>query len=198
MGSKIKIIFVVLLLLAVMMPSAGHAQFEGHPTISILTLDDRPPNYLFLKQLGAIAGIELEIEFGARESCAADCVSLNAASCGSLVESRTADPWTLTPPEVRPDALLHFAVPRVQPTVTDAENLRNITMLFPSLTQPKIQREAIRFILDAEYRTENEYLQDYADRIVGWLDFLERGNYRPRTRILITLDDNRPGRCRTR
>jgi len=192
MGLNLKKIILVLLSLMMIFSSVGHARDGGHTKISVLTLDDRPPNYLFLKQLGAIAGIELEIEFGMTESSEADCVSLNAAACGSLVDSRTADPWTLTPPEVKSHALLHFAVPRVQPTVTDPEKLAEYNRVISQLSQVELQRETLKAILDPEYSTDNEYLQDYADRILGWLDFLDRGNYDP-DRLLITLDDNRPG-----
>ena len=185
-------IFILALPLLLLATSEGLAYEPGHPTITVLTLDDRPPNNLFLKQLGAIAGIDLVVEFGPSPSTDADCVSLNAAACGSLVGSRTADPWTLTPPEVRPDALLHFAVPRVQPTVTDPAVLAEYSRIMQDLAKPEIQRIVVRALTDESFQLDDNYLKEYKDRITGWLNFLERGNFDP-DRLLITLDDNRPG-----
>jgi hypothetical protein len=145
-----------------------------------------------VRQLAAIAGIELTIQFGQSGVPGTDCVSVNAAATGSLVNSRTADPWPLTPPIVRPDALLHFAVPRVQPTVTDTDVVADYQRIMLALEDPGTQRDALEAIRNADHVTDDPAIMAYVDRIRGWLDFLARADYNP-DRLLITLDDNRPG-----
>jgi len=177
-------------LLAFMVP--GGARASDPVTITILTLDDRPPNNLFLKQLAAIAGIDLVVEFDPSAASTADCVSLNAAVAGSLVGSRSADPCTLAPPSVRPDALIHFALPRVEPTVLEQANSPEYSRVRQALQDPDIQR-AVLAAIQSDSGIENDpCLASYADRMKGWLEFLGRADYDP-NRLLITLDDNRPG-----
>ncbi len=161
-------------------------------TLTILTLDDRPPNNLLVKELAAIAGINLIVEFGPDSSPDADLVSLNAAACGSLVGSRTSDPWLLDPPVIRPDAYIHFAVPRVQPTVTDEELKVEYNIVLELLQNPDHQREILMAIQGNRVEFDNPYVGEYATWLTGWIDFLRRGNYDP-DKLLITLDDNRPG-----
>jgi len=190
---KIFFIFTILLLTVMTLTAShGRAYDEIHPQITILTLDNRPANNLFLKQMSAIAGVELIIEFGTAVSTSADCVSLNAAACGSLVESRTSNPWALEPPNINPDALIHFAVPRVQPTVTDPLIAAEYIRVMESLADPIIQNIVVESLNDDSYIIHDTYLADYSNRISGWLDFLERGQYDP-DRLLISLDDNRAG-----
>lgn len=183
-------IFTITLLITSFVSPA--AQASEPITLKILTLDDRPPNNLLVKELGAIAGINLVVEFGPDESPDHDLVSLNAASCGSLVGSRTSDPWFLEPPVVRPDAYLHFAVPRVQPTVADLEIKAEYDNVISQLQNPDLQRDVLRAILGSEIEFENRFIGEYVDRMAGWIDFLRRCDYDP-DRLLITLDDNRPG-----
>jgi hypothetical protein len=158
----------------------------------MLTLDDRPPNNLLVKELAAIAGINLIVEFGPSNAPDADLVSLNAAACGSLVGSRTSDPWILQPPVVRPDAYLHFAVPRVQPTVADQSLKTEYDNVMTLLQNPDMQRDVIGAIKGEDISFENLTIDAYVNRMRGWIDFLRRCNYDP-DRLLITLDDNRPG-----
>ncbi len=161
-------------------------------SISILTLDNRPPNNLLLKQIAAVAGIDLVVRFDPEAASTADLVSLNAAAAGSLVGSRTADPWTLDPPDVRPDALFHFAVPRVEPTVSDQQLAQRYSEIRVSLESPELQRTVLAAIETGDIYFTDETVASYCDRIRGWIDFLERARYDP-DRLLITFDDNRPG-----
>jgi len=192
MPVKIRIITITVILLLTS-ASAGHADVRptAPVTIRVLTLDDRPPNSLFLKQLAAIAGIDIEITFDPGAAIDADIVSLNTAVAGSLVGSRTADPRTLIPPEIKPDALIHFAVPRAQPTVRDETALAEYNRVIQELQNPDVQREVIDAI-NSGMMIEDPYLREYIDRILGWIDLLDRAAYDP-DRLLITLDDNRPG-----
>jgi hypothetical protein len=188
-----KLTCLLILFLIPIFGALADSSYASEPiTLTILTLDDRPPNDLFLKQMSAIAGINLIVDFGPSASPGQDLVSLNGAACGSLVGSRTADPWTLVPPPVRPDAYLHFAVPRVQPTVSDAAIKAEYDNVITLLQNPDLQRDVLRAIQEDEAAFDNPYINDYAHRLAGWIDFLRRGDYDP-DRLLITLDDNRPG-----
>ncbi len=160
--------------------------------ISLRTLDDRPPNNLMVKQIAAIAGIDLTIVFGQKDSPEEDCVSINAAVADSLIGSRSADPCSLEPPTVRPDALLHFAVPRAQPTVTEQGMAGEYSRVLQELADVDVQRTALNAVRNGSLELEDRALASYVDRIRGWIDFLERADYDP-DRLLITLDDNRPG-----
>jgi hypothetical protein len=180
---------VVALILGIM---TSASQGTESVTITVLTLDNRPPNTLLLQQLAAVAGVDLVLESDPEAASWADCVSLNAAAAGSLVGSRTADPWLLKPPKVRPDALIHFAVPRVEPTVVDKEVMDEYRRVREALADPALQREMIEAIAGRASIPEDEYMAAYVDRMRGWLDFLSRAGYDP-DRLLVTLDDNRPG-----
>ena len=160
--------------------------------LTALTLDNRPPNNLMLKELAAIAGIDLYVSFDPGTAQSADLVSLNAAVAGSLVGSRSVDPWKLVPPILKPDALIHFAFPRVEPTVSESAIISEYARVRQELNNPDTQRTVLRAIFDEAIPIENEYLAGYVDRIRGWLDFLNRAKY-DTDRLLITLDDNRPG-----
>jgi hypothetical protein len=162
-------------------------------SITILTLDDRPPNNLFIKELAAVAGVDVQIEFDPSMASTADCVSINTAVAGSLVASRSIDPWTLTPPEVRPDSLLHLAIPRIEPTVTETGLVQEYAHVRETLANPAVQNQVLDAIRDGPPIQDNPVLSSYVNRIKGWLDFLDRAGYDPE-RLLITLDDNRPGR----
>jgi hypothetical protein len=161
-------------------------------SITILTLDNRPPNNLFLKELAAVAGVDVTVSFVPDMAPVADCVSINAAVAGSLVGSRTIDPWKLDPPDVKPTALLHFAVPRIEPTVKEIGVADQYAKIREKLTDPDLQREVLDSIRNKDRSLDDPYLNNYVNRMRGWLDFLGRANYDP-TRLLITLDDNRPG-----
>ncbi len=158
-------------------------------TIAILALDDRPPNTLLVKQVAAVAGIDLVFTTDPTE---ADLVSINAAVAGSLVGSRTADPLMLVPPVVSPEALLHFAVPRIEPTVVESDARAEYARIRTELENPDLQREILAAIRGDSDLPADEYLAAYVERMLGWLDLLDRGGYAP-ARLLITLDDNRPG-----
>jgi len=188
MPKKITISFLIVIALLLSSRAFG----SGHDTITVLTLDDRPPNNLFLKELGAIAGINLIVEFGPDAEPDADCVSLNGAAAGSLVSSRSIDPWTLTPPVVSPYTLLHFAVPRVEPTVSEGNIAQEYQRVRTALQDEEIQSLVLSTVLGEEITLDDEYLAAYADRTRGWIDFLDRASYDP-DRLLITLDDNRSG-----
>jgi len=184
-GILLSLVFLLFILIAPARPSEP-------VSITVLTLDNRPPNNLFLKQLAAIAGIDIEIGFNPSLASSSDLVSLNAAAAGSLVGSRRIDPGYISPPRVRPDALLHFAVPRAQPTVTDQTLLSEYNETIGTLANPDIQRDIISAIRGNSPLPENSILSGYITRMQGWLDYIARGNYNP-DRLLITLDDNRPG-----
>jgi hypothetical protein len=179
--------------------SAGFSPDGRISSLRVLTLDDRPPNYLMLQQVGAIAGVYIDLALGGSiqsderaDLAEFDLISLNAAAAGSLVGSRTADPYALQPPLINPGALVHFAVPRAQPTVTDAAILKEYQEVMKTLEKPDVQKAIAAVAMDAAPGTGNEYLDIYAFRLKGWLDFLDRANINP-DRLLITLDDNRPG-----
>jgi hypothetical protein len=93
---------------------------------------------------------------------------------------------------VRPDALLHFAVPRVEPTVADQNLAQQYAQVRESMNNPDVQRQVLASILGESAPLQNSAFDAYARRIRGWLDFLDRAGYDP-DRLLITLDDNRPG-----
>jgi hypothetical protein len=197
--SSVIFISVLFILLFLSLGTGPTDASEIHPTsIKVLTLDDRPPNNLMLKQLCAIAGIYPEITFGYELSAQEvdltdyDIVSLNAAVAVSLVGSRSADPSALMPPVVNPDALVHFAVPRAQPTVTDKDVLKEYQRILSQLSELETQKFVTSIIEGKLETTGDVYLDEYAYRLVGWLQFLERANLDP-DRLLITLDDNRPG-----
>lgn len=181
------------LLIALLVLSAAiPARAEGLPSLLMLTLDDRPVNTLFVQQLAAIAGINLELTTDPARAGAADLVSLNAAAFGSLVASRSGDPSYLTPPILKSQALVHFAVPRVQPFVKDEESLAAYAKALNSLSDMSIQ-ELVRAAIAGEgYDLGDPALADYARRMRAWLWYLERAQLPP-DRLLITLDDNRPG-----
>ncbi|MFH1676978.1 MAG: DUF4127 family protein [bacterium] len=160
--------------------------------IKALTLDNRPPNNLMLKELAAIAGIDLYVSFDPETAPSADLVSLNASVAGSLVGSRSVDPWKLVPPILKPDALIHFAFPRVEPTVSESAIISEYGRVRQELNKPDTQRTVLKAIFDETVPIDDEYLAGYVERIQGWLDFLNRAKYDP-DRLLITLDDNRPG-----
>lgn len=187
-----RLIAILLLSISLFLSWSVGAYAGGHDTIRVLTLDDRPPNNLFLKQLGAIAGINLIVEFGPDPEPVADCISLNAAVAGSLVGSRSIDPYYLDPAFVPPDALLHFAVPRIEPTVSEGGLAEEYQAVRTVLQDEEIQQLVLDSILNPEISLDDEYLAAYADRMRGWIDFLDRAAYDP-DRLLITLDDNRPG-----
>jgi hypothetical protein len=161
-------------------------------SITILTLDNRPPNDLFIKELAAVAGVDVQIGFDPSMASTADCVSINTAVAGSLVGSRSVDPWTLTPPEVRPDSLLHLAIPRVEPTVTESGLVQEYARVREILADPAVQNQVLDAIRGNSAVLDDPVLSSYVNRIKGWLDFLDRAGYDP-DRLLITLDDNRPG-----
>ncbi len=193
-------IFLFLLLPSLVIPTSAQPVAATPTTVNVLTLDNRPPNFLMLKQIAAIAGIYPSITLGDQLSQTPqplDCtqfgmLSLNAAVAGSLVGSRTADPRTLLPPVVRHDALIHFAVPRVQPTVTEPAQLEQYSAVIKTLERADVQNKVVGFIKGDTDKTGDTFLDLYANRISGWLDFLSRANLDP-DRLLITLDDNRPG-----
>jgi len=60
------------------------------------------------------------------------------------------------------------------------------------LANADTQRLALDAIRNRPCEIEDHALAAYVDRISGWIDFLERADYDP-DRLLITLDDNRPG-----
>ena len=171
-----------------------------HPgSVKVLTLDDRPPNFLMLKQMGAIAGVYVDARLGDSvpkadgiDVTGFDLVSLNAAAAGSLVGSRTVDPWSLQPPLVDAQALVHFAVPRAEPTVKNETILKQYEKIRHDLETYETQVKAAAVIAGESETTGDEILDEYARRLMGWLDFLGRTGIDP-DRLLITLDDNRPG-----
>jgi hypothetical protein len=177
----------IIVLLATVIEGPSHA--TEPVTITILTLDSRPPNTLLVQQIAAIAGIDLVFT---ENPSGADIVSVNAAVAGSLVGSRTADPWSLSPPEVRPDALLHFAVPRAQPTVLEGNVQEEYSRVIREFENPDMQREVLAVVQGNSESPDDQYLAAYANRLKGWLDFLARCDFDP-DRLLVTLDDNRPG-----
>ena len=183
---KGQITFLILLLLVVM---SGQVKATEPVTISIFTLDDRPPNTVMVQQIAAVAGINLVF---VDDPSQADLVSLNAAVAGSLVGSRSADPWLLEPPQLKPDALIHFAVPRAQPTVTDENIRQEYNRVIRDLEDPQLQREAADVLRGVSDPPDDVYLAAYIDRLAGWIDFLDRCDLDP-DRLLVTLDDNRPG-----
>ncbi len=168
-------------------------------SIKVLTLDNRPPNNLMFKQLCAIAGIYPEMTFGddiastdRADLTDYDLISLNAALAGSLVGSRAVNPDSLIVPTISPGALVHFAVPRAQPTVTDPDVLREYQRVLEQLSHYHTQKLATSVIEGRSESTGDKYLDEYAFRLMGWLHLLERARIDP-DRLLITLDDNRPG-----
>lgn len=188
----------ILIILFLSVTSHAISPEAAQSRVTVLSLDNRPPNFLMLKQIAAIAGVYPDISLGdsineqASDFSGYDLLSLNAAVASSLVGSRTADPWSLDPPVVKPDALIHFAVPRVQPTVTDAAVLQEYSEVVKTLEKAEVQRNVAAMIQGNIETTGSTFLDDYANRISGWLDFLKRANLNP-DRLLITLDDNRPG-----
>jgi len=185
---------VVLMIFLLLCSVAGRA--SEPVTIKVLTLDNRPPNCLFLKELAAVAGIDIVVQYGPSSATDADCVSVNAAVAGSLVGSRSADPWTLEPPDVRADALLHFAVPRVEPTVSEQGVAEEYRRVRAALESAETQRMVLAWVQGQNvHMLEDSHVDataSYAHRISGWLDFLSRADYDP-DRLLVTFDDNRPG-----
>ncbi|MCG3152470.1 MAG: hypothetical protein GEEBNDBF_01770 [bacterium] len=160
--------------------------------VLMLTLDDRPCNTILVQQLAAIAGVELELTTRPDRAGEAELVSLNAALFGSLVASRSGDPSRLTVPRLRHDALVHFAVPRVQPFVKDDATMKAYTAALESLKQPAIQEQVRAAIAGEGPMPADPPLADYAQRMRGWLDLLAGASIPP-DRLLVTLDDNRPG-----
>jgi len=196
-------IFHLLAVLVVFLIITGFAEPGNVRPLSvrILTLDDRPPNYLFIKQLGAIAGVYPEIELGntierglhlPADLTEFDLVSLNAAIADSLVGSRVSDPGYLNPPILRDDALVHFAVPRAAPTCTDEDDWALYADALNSLYDAETQERVWDVVIGSKAGTGSEYLDHYAQRLGGWIRFLSRCGIDP-DRLLITLDDNRPG-----
>ena len=170
-------------------------------SVRILTLDDRPPNYLFIKQLGAIAGVYPEIELGntierglhrPADLTEFDLVSLNAGVADSLVGSRSTDPGDLNPPIIRDDALVHFAMPRAAPTSTSEDDRAKYADVINSLYDAEIQNRVWDVVNGSSVSTGSEYLDHYAERLRAWIRFLSRCGIDP-DRLLVTLDDNRPG-----
>lgn len=181
---------ILILCLAGLIPSPATASEPVN--LKILTLDDRPPNYLFLKQFGAIAGVELDISFDPSDVSTAECVSLNAAVADSLVNSRTVNPWELEIPDINPKALVHFALPRVEPTVLSNEQKSEYARIRNELQNPDLQRQVLSSIQGISQLPDDQNLADYILRIRGWMNFLGDCGLNP-DRLLITLDDNRPG-----
>ncbi|MEO7993799.1 MAG: hypothetical protein ABI743_05315, partial [bacterium] len=161
-------------------------------TVTMVTLDDRPCNTLFVQQLAAIAGIDLILSTTPADALNADCVSLNTVAAGSLVASRSTDPSALPAPHLRPDALVQFAVPRAQPFVKDAASLAAYSAALQTLANPDTQEIVRAAIAGDGPMPADTALADYARRLRGWLAYLDRAAI-PRDRLLITLDDNRPG-----
>jgi|GEM_PF-3043480 len=181
----------LLLLVAMLCPTHAAAATE-EPTIVMLTLDDRPCNTILVQQLAAIAGLQLELTTDPTRAADASLVSLNTAMFGSLVASRSGDPTGMAIPRFRDDALIHFAVPRVQPFVKDDATLKAYAAALESLKKPEIQ-EAVREAIAGEGPDpQSAPLADYAHRMRAWLELLDRADLDP-DRLLITLDDNRPG-----
>ncbi len=176
---QVSVIFLTVLFLFCF---TGFKAYASDPvTIKVLTLDNRPPNNLFLKQLGAIAGINMEIRFGSELEnlpedwlMEADIISLNAVVAESLVGSRGTDPRLLNPPVLNPDALVHFAVPRVQPTVYNEEQYKEFKRVAAELENTELQLEVLAAITGERDLPEEPYQAMYVDRITGWIDFLER------------------------
>jgi hypothetical protein len=185
-----KLIFFPAVFLFLLIISASNA--TEPVSLIILTLDTRPPNNLFLKELAAVAGIDVTVSFDPAISSSADLISINASVAGSLVGSRSADPWTLDPPVVKPGALLHFAVPRIEPTVLESGMSTQYSHVREMLSDPDLQRHVLDAISGDGISLGDPFLDNYVIRMKGWLDFLLRAGYDP-DRLLITLDDNRPG-----
>ncbi|HYE77877.1 MAG TPA: DUF4127 family protein, partial [bacterium] len=182
----------VLVLMLATRAWAAEPQVATIPTVTLLTLDDRPANTLLIQQLAAIAGVTLRLTTDAEAAPTADLVSLNAAAFGSLVASRSGDPTTLRPPELRADALVHFAVPRVQPFVKDPETLARYTAAMEALKKVEVQEQVLAAIAGTGLAPTDAALADYAHRMRAWLRYLDLAAVDP-DRLLISLDDNRPG-----
>lgn len=170
-------------------------------SVKILTLDDRPPNYLFIKQLGAIAGVYPDIKLGnsverglhlPADLTEFDLVSLNAGVADSLVGSRTTDPGYFYSPILRDDALVHFAMPRAAPTWLSEDDIAKYADALNSLYDAETQKHVWDVVNGSSKSTGSEYLDHYANRLRAWIRFLSRCGIDP-DRLLITLDDNRPG-----
>jgi len=196
---KVFATFCVTLLLLTLSQQTTGTPVERPTSVKVLTLDNRPPNLLMLKQIGAIAGIYVDAKLGDPMSRAGgadvsgfDLVSLNAAAAGSLVGSRTADPWSMQPPLIDAQALVHFAVPRAEPTVQDVAILKHYEKIRQKLESYETQVKVTAVIDGVDSSTGDEILDAYAQRLMGWFDFLGRAGIDP-DRLLITLDDNRPG-----
>ncbi len=185
---RLSIFFTAILFLSL----HGFALAHDPVSLRILTLDDRPPNNLLLKQISAIAGINIVVEFDPSSASTADLVSLNAAVAGSLIGSRTIDPWNLDPPEIRPDALVHFAVPRIEPTTFSPEVAEQYSRIRQTINDPVMQYLVLDAIRNDNIEIDDPYFMEYVRRIRGWIDFISRAGCDP-DRFLITLDDNRPG-----
>jgi hypothetical protein len=193
-------VFCLALLITVCGSLVNSLSIDAAPSaIKVLTLDNRPPNYLMLKQIAAIAGVYLDISLGNEipnsdivDLTDFDLISLNAAVAGSLVSSRTVDPWLLQPILINSQTLVHFTVPRAQPTVTDSSVKAEYDKVIRSLEKLKTQKLIIAVLNGKAESTGDVFLDTYADRLLGWLDFLAKAGLDP-DRFLITLDDNRPG-----
>jgi hypothetical protein len=83
-------------------------------------------------------------------------------------------------------------VPRVEPTVTEIDVEPQYAKVRQNLVNPDIQRAVLSTIRGETDTLNDKYLSNYAARMKGWLDFLDRAGFDP-DRLLITLDDNRPG-----
>ena len=196
-----KVFWTICLALLISGPgSYVHAASGNHPTaVKVLTLDDRPPNFLMVKQIGAIAGVYIDTTLGdsvagteAADLTGYELISLNAAVAGSLVGSRTADPSALHPPLIDARALVHFAVPRAEPTVKDEKLLKEYEAIRNGLADYETQVKVAAVVAGESDTTGDEVMDEYSRRLTGWLDFLGRADIDP-DRLLITLDDNRPG-----
>lgn len=181
----------MLLLSLLLMPATVRAATE-EPTIVMLTLDDRPCNTILVQQLAAIAGLDLELTTDPGRAEEASLVSLNTALFGSLVASRSGDPTGMAIPWLQEDALVHFAVPRVQPFVKDEATLKAYSTALESLKKAEVQESVRAAIAGEGPDPESAPLADYAHRMRSWLELLDRAGIDP-DRLLITLDDNRPG-----
>lgn len=171
---------------------AAEPDVRAIPVVRMLTLDDRPVNTLLVQQLAAIAGVRLELTTDTATVAQCDLVSLNAATFGSLVASRSGDPTGIPVPKLKSRALVHFAVPRVQPFVKDADTLARYAAALEQLKKIEVQEAVLGAIAGTGPEPTDPALADYAHRMRAWLDFLRRADIDP-DRLLITLDDNRPG-----
>ncbi|MEO7994753.1 MAG: DUF4127 family protein [bacterium] len=181
-----------------------------------LPLDDRPPNLFFVVLLAAMAGQSLCIwprydngaarwatTSPARTDLASlvvsnqtgtPLISLNALAAGGLVGSRRIDARTLGVPHLPSTGLYLFVVPRIEPTSQDDATKEAYHDLRNALGDQVTQLKVVDVLTGKEPVTSlgDPHLRDWVGRTEGWFRWLEACQI-PQDRLLVLMDDNRPG-----